>query len=415
MRNPIQDDLLPVQAALDIVLAHALTLGDEEVPLLQATGRVLAEALIADRPFPPFDRVTMDGIAIRFDAFASGMRTFTVAGTQAAGQPPLQLNNADHCLEIMTGAVLPVGADTVIRYEDVHFEGDRVTIMVSDIQRSQNIHLKGSDRAAGDVIVSAGQIISAGEIGVAATIGKTMLRVKRMPRVVVISTGDELVRIQDTPLPHQIRSSNIFALSAALQQMGLAPEQRHFPDDPVRMREGLQACLHTFDAVVLAGGVSEGAFDFVPGVLAELGVQKRFHRVQQRPGKPFWFGDWEGKCAIFALPGNPVSAFTGLQKYIKPWLRQTLGLPPSEAAFAALAADYTFKPNLTYFLQVKLESTSSGLLLAHPRTGGGSGDLANLSDADAFLELPAEQMFFKQGEVFPVLIYRASKIDPTSL
>ncbi|MFM8448932.1 MAG: molybdopterin molybdotransferase MoeA [Haliscomenobacter sp.] len=406
MRNPAHSDLLPVHEALAVVLAHPAQLPTEECPLSEARGRVLAEDLCADRPFPPFDRVTMDGIAIRFADFSAGIRNFINKGTQAAGQPPLVLESEGACLEIMTGAVLPAGADTIIRYEDLRFEGDQVAVLTEEIEYGQNLHREGSDRRMGDVIVPSGQLLAAGEIGVAATVGKNSLRVRKMPRVAVISTGDELVSVESVPLPHQIRSSNMYALSAALQQMGVPTERLHFPDDPDVMRTGLNKCLRTFDAIILSGGVSEGAFDFIPGVLAELQVEKLFHRVQQRPGKPFWFGTWQQQCAIFALPGNPVSAFLGIQKYFKAWLHQSLGLPPLRPSFAMLAEDYTFKPNLTYFLQVKLESTPDGLLRAYPRTGGGSGDLANLSDADGFLELPADETHFRSGTVFPVLIYR---------
>jgi len=406
MRNPAHSDLLPVHEALAVVLAHPAQLPTEECPLSETRGRVLAEDLCADRPFPPFDRVTMDGIAIRFADFSAGIRNFINKGTQAAGQPPLVLESEGACLEIMTGAVLPAGADTIIRYEDLRFEGDQVAVLTEEIEYGQNLHREGSDRRMGDVIVPSGQLLAAGEIGVAATVGKNSLRVRKMPRVAVISTGDELVSVESVPLPHQIRSSNMYALSAALQQMGVPTERLHFPDDPDVMRTGLNKCLRTFDAIILSGGVSEGAFDFIPGVLAELQVEKLFHRVQQRPGKPFWFGTWQQQCAIFALPGNPVSAFLGIQKYFKAWLHQSLGLPPLRPSFAMLAEDYTFKPNLTYFLQVKLESTPDGLLRAYPRTGGGSGDLANLSDADGFLELPADETHFRSGTVFPVLIYR---------
>lgn len=406
MRNPAHSDLLPVPDALAIVLAHAARLTDEVCPLTEARGRVLAEDLCADRPFPPFDRVTMDGIAIRFADYSTGIRNFTNKGTQAAGQPPMVLETEGTCLEIMTGAVLPAGADTVIRYEDLRFENDQVAVLTEEVVKGQNLHLHGSDRKLGEVIVPAGQLLSAGEIGVAATVGKNTLRVRKMPRIAVISTGDELVPVESVPLPHQIRSSNLYAISAALQHMGVSSERFHFPDNPVVMRAGLEQCLRDFDAIILSGGVSEGAFDFIPSVLAELNVEKHFHRVQQRPGKPFWFGTWQNQCAIFALPGNPVSAFLGIQKYVKAWLNQSLGLPPLRPAFARLAEDYVFKPNLTYFLQVKLEFTTDGVLMAFPRTGGGSGDLANLSDADGFLELPADETYFRSGAVFPVLIYR---------
>ena len=406
MRNPEIADLITVESALQIVLQCALDMGTEEVALSCALGRVLAEPLTADRPFPPFDRVTMDGIAIRHDSFMDGTRIFPIQAMQAAGQPPLRLLNDSSCIEIMTGAVLPIGTDTVIRYEDLLIQNGQATLTTEQIEPRQNIHFLGSNRNPGAVIVPKDTPISPGEIGVAATVGKASLKVKRLPQVAVISTGDELVEVHETPLPYQIRSSNVYSLSTGLQQMGLQPVRKHFPDDPQIIQAGLAECLENFDAILITGGVSEGEFDFVPAALATLGVKKHFHKVRQRPGKPFWFGFYQQKCAVFAMPGNPVSAFMGTQQYFRPWLYRSLGLTPPAPVYAVLAQDFSFKPDLTYFLQVVLQYAPSGQLLAFPHAGGGSGDLANLANADAFMQLPADKSHFLKGEAYPVLIYR---------
>ena len=406
MRNPEVTNLITVESALEIIVQSALDMGTEEVVLSQALGRVLAEPLTADRPFPPFDRVTMDGIAIPHASFRNGARVFQIQDMQAAGQPPLTLLNDRSCIEIMTGAVLPMGTDTVIRYEDLHIQNGQATLQTEQIEHGQNIHFLGSNRQPGAIIVPEGTLIGPGETGIAATVGKALLKVKQLPKVAVISTGDELVEVHETPLFYQIRSSNVYSLSAGLQQMGLQPVRRHFPDDPQIIRTGLQEALEQFDAILITGGVSEGEFDFVPTALAALGVEKRFHKVQQRPGKPFWFGLYQQKCAVFAMPGNPVSAFMGTQQYFRPWLYRSLGLTPPTPIYAVLAEDFSFKPDLTYFLQVILQYTPSGQLLAFPRAGGGSGDLANLANADAFMELPASKSHFLKGEAYPVLIYR---------
>jgi molybdopterin molybdotransferase len=406
MRNPEIADLITVESALEIILQCALDMGTEEVALSRALGRVLAEPLTADRPFPPFDRVTMDGIAIRHANFMDGARVFQIQAMQAAGQPPLTLLNDSSCIEIMTGAVLPLGTDTVIRYEDLLIQNGQATLTTEQIEPGQNIHFLGSNRNPGATIVPEGTLIGPGETGIAATVGKAFLKVKRLPQVAVISTGDELVEVHETPLPYQIRSSNVYSLSAGLQQMGLQPVRKHFPDDPQIIQAGLKESLEHFDAILITGGVSEGEFDFVPAALAALGVEKRFHKVRQRPGKPFWFGLYQQKCAVFAMPGNPVSAFMGTQQYFRPWLYHSLGLTAPTPVYAVLAEDFSFKPDLTYFLQVVLQYTPSGQLLAFPQAGGGSGDLANLANADAFMELPADKAHFLKGEAYPVLIYR---------
>ncbi len=397
--------MISVKQAVEIVLANALPLPDETVPLHLATGRVLREDLHADRDFPPFDRVSMDGIAIHYGAFEAGQRRFFIEKIQAAGAPQLALAQTENCIEVMTGAMLPHGTDTVIRYEDLSIDGGFATISIEKIQAGQNIHSQGVDRLNGEIIVAASRLISPAEIGVAATVGKPQLLVAALPRVAILSSGDELVEVDETPLPHQIRKSNVHVMAAVLGNWGLAPDLLHLPDDPAAIQNTLSDCLKKYDVLLMSGGVSMGKFDHLPEVLEKIGVRKLFHKVSQRPGKPFWFGRSE-RTVVFAFPGNPVSSFMCLHRYFRPWLRASLGLQPIESQFAVLAEDYFFKPDLTYFLQVKLAFGQDGRLLATPVTGQGSGDLANLTDTDAFLELPLEQQAFRKGEVFPFWIYR---------
>lgn len=398
--------MITVEQATERVLATAKPLSPEFVSLEQARGRVLAEDLTADRDFPPFHRVTMDGIAIAFSAFQAGNRTFRIAGIQAAGEPQLSLDNSLDCLEVMTGAVLPQNTDTVIRYEDLDIRDGVAQLQIEQIQAGQNVHRQGHDRKTGDLIIPHPRMLSPAEIGVAATIGKSLVRVLRQPKVVIIATGDELVPVDAQPLPHQIRISNAYQLAAALDSWQIHAERLHLRDDPQQTREQLAHCLSHYDAIILSGGVSMGKYDHVPTALDELGVQKSFHRVMQRPGKPFWFGVSTDGKPVFAFPGNPVSSFVGITRYFLPWLKQSLGLQPFSQHAAILGKDFSFTPHLTYFLQVRIHFNDKGQLIGMPFEGHGSGDLANLADADAFMQLPAEQTNFKQGEVFPVFFYR---------
>lgn len=397
--------MLTPESATALVLKNASDFGTEIVPLSDSIGRVLAEPLIADRDFPPFDRVTMDGIAIDFEAFAKGQRDFPIAGLQAAGTTQLTLQETTQCIEVMTGAMLPQGADTVIRYEDVILESGRAKVQIHEVKQGQNLHLKGSDRKQADHIVLPNRIISAAEIGVAATVGKAQLLVQKLPRVIVISTGDELVSVEETPLEHQIRSSNVFVLQSLMSKWKIKAEQMHLPDIKEVVVAQLKHCLENFDLLMLSGGVSEGKLDYVPEALAALGVAKIFHKVQQRPGKPLWFGKATGGATVFALPGNPVSAFLGAVRYVKPWLRHSMRLSV-EPTFAMLAEEVVFKPDLTYFLQVQVSINGKGQMLAKPVAGGGSGDLANLAEADGFLELPMGKVVYEKGEVFSFWRYR---------
>jgi molybdopterin molybdotransferase len=186
--------------------------------------------------------------------------------------------------------------------------------------------------------------------------------------------------------------------------MGIHASLHHVADEEKVIEESLEKILSASDAMILSGGVSKGKFDFIPKVLDKLGVKKFFHRVNQRPGKPFWFGMSGDRKAVFAFPGNPVSTFMCFYKYFKPWLFHSLGVKTDEQS-AVLASDFSFQPQLTYFLQVKIKM-ENGKLIAYPKAGGGSGDFANLNDVDGFLELPAEQSEFIAGEVFPYIGFR---------
>ncbi len=398
--------MITVQQATTLVLQNTTSFPNEIVPLQHSLHRILREDLAADRDFPPFDRVAMDGIAIHFAAFEKGQRAFEIEGIQAAGAAQLVLQKEENCLEVMTGAMLPKGTDAVIRYEDLEIKNGHAHISIEKIHAGQNIHTKASDRKQGDVIVTAGVKISPAEIGVAATVGEPELRVARQPKIAIISTGDELVDVEEKPLPHQIRKSNVHTMAAAILSWGFPSDLYHLPDEKAAMSSSLKTLLHSYDALLLSGGVSMGKFDYLPEVLEDLGVMKFFHKVSQRPGKPFWFGKMENGAAVFAFPGNPVSGYMCLHRYFQPWLRKSLGLEAFEERYAVLSEDYFFKADLSYFLQVKLSYGKDGRIMAKPVTGGGSGDLANLVEADAFLELPKERQEFKAGEVFPLFPYR---------
>jgi len=398
--------MISVEEATRIVQENTRPAPIEEVPLLAAQGRILRESIRADRDFPPFHRVTMDGIALRFDGFGQGNQAFEVTGVQHAGSPQQSLKDVSQCLEVMTGTVLPEGADTVIRYEDLDFsehDGKRYAhVKVPSEIRGLNVHRQGSDRKACDLLFSPGTKIGPSHIGVAASVGKATLQVSQPLRLAVISTGDELVDISQEPLPHQIRRSNAYALAAAFGRVGAQTELFHLRDDQALLRKELGTLLQNFDCMVLSGGVSMGKADFIPGVLAQLEVEKLFHTVAQRPGKPFWFGRSPDGKAVFALPGNPVSTFMCSQRYVLPWLKTCLQHKEEAPLTAVLAEPVTFKPPLTYFLQVQTYQDTDGRLMARPHPGGGSGDLANLLDSDAFLELPAEKSDFAAGERFKV-------------
>ncbi|MEM6317205.1 MAG: molybdopterin molybdotransferase MoeA [Bacteroidota bacterium] len=398
--------MITVQTALNIIRENKQDFGIETVPISTAIGRVLREELRTDRDLPPYNRVTMDGIAIQHTQFEEGSRQFPIEGIAPAGSPQLTLKTPRNCLEVMTGAVLPNNVDTVIRYEDVRIENGVATILVDELKKGKNIHRQGEDRKKGDLIVKSGAVISPAEVGVAATIGKKELKVARLPKTIIISTGDELVEIDQQPLPHQIRKSNVHRLQATLAKHQIKAERHHLNDDMALIEKELTRIINTYEVVILSGGVSKGKFDFLPEALANLGVIKLFHKIRQRPGKPFWFGKAPNGTLVFALPGNPISSFLCTQRYFLSWLSESLALPSSVRPHGILTESATFKPDLTYFLQVKVSYNELGQILATPVSGNGSGDLANLVDATAFLQLPRGQEVFEKGAAYPIIFYR---------
>jgi len=403
--------MISVQEATNIIHEHQRVFPYVELPLTETLGCVLHEDVFADRDFPPFNRVSMDGIAFRFSSWKDLNTRFRVEAVQHAGDHQMTIKNPETgCLEIMTGAVCPEGTDCVIRYEDVELtevDGQRFAqLTVSPKKVFQNIHAQGLDRKSGSLLMKSGCKISAAEIAVAATVGRAKLKVCQAPKVAIISTGDELVDIEQTPLPHQIRMSNAYALQQALVSLGIKARKYHLRDHLQQMRETLGMLVKTNDVLILSGGVSKGKADYIPQILEELGIVKHFHRVQQRPGKPIWFGTQKGGPVVFALPGNPVSSFMCFHRYTRPWLERSMRLRPSKPIYAMLTEDVQFKPNLTYFMQAKTFTAPDGRLMAQPVHGHGSGDLANLLECDAFAELPIGKDVYEQGEVFEVVRYR---------
>ncbi len=376
----------------------------ETVPLARATGRVLQQAVLAERDQPPFDRVTMDGVALQYDSLASGNRRFTIQGTQHAGDPVLTLTGVDHAIEIMTGAVLPAKSDCVIPVERIDVRDGVATIEDDyEAERLQFVHPQGSDYADGHEVLSSGRMMTPMDIAIIASCGLENVQVSSQPVVRVISTGNELVPPGKPVEPHQVRLSNGPALVAMLQQQGLEQTaDEHLVDEPALLRKRLAEILGEASVLILSGGVSMGKADYVPQVLEELGVELVFHKISQRPGKPMWFGIGPEKQAVFALPGNPVSSLICCRQYVLPALLQASGRERPRAATAVLAEDVTFNSKLTCFLPVRTESADDGRVVATPVPTNTSGDFASLSGTDGYVELALEQNEFPAGSPVPL-------------
>ena len=396
----------------DVAEAEALILErmgrfpSRETPLDDCAGAVLRQTVYAERDQPPFDRVTMDGIAIDHGAWQAGRRRYRITGTQGAGAPAMSIASPAECVEIMTGAMLPLGTDTVIPVERVTIEGGDAVVQASAVvSRRQFIHPQGSDRAAGSAVLSRGQRIGPAEVAILAGAGRARVRTATPPRVAVISTGDELVEAGQPIQPYQIRSSNDRAIEAALVRLfGARVTRANLRDDPAEILESIARLHDGNDVVVLTGGVSMGKYDFVPGVLERLGVELVFHRIEQRPGRPMWFGVSQASRPVFALPGNPVSTLVCLVRYLVPALWKAMGADAETEEWVQLAEEVKFAANLVYFLPVRLRADPGGALTAEPRPTNTSGDYAALGGTDGFVELPRGADVFPPGT--PARLFR---------
>lgn len=395
MEGPIS-----VAAAEALIDAHMPRFASERVPLAQAQGRILRQDIRADRDQPPFDRVMMDGIAIRHDTSRTRYR---LAGTQLAGQAAMALAASDDCLEVMTGAMLPEGTDTVVPVESLHKSDGYATLGANAVNAAgQFVHRRGSDCREGELLLSPGRMLRAPEIAVLATNGIADVEVARLPAIAVVATGDELVDIHAQPEPWQIRRSNDHGIAAALRDAHFSDVSlHHVADEHERILILLDELLQRDDVVVLCGGVSMGQRDYIPSALEALGVKRVFHKIAQRPGKPMWFGIAPGNKPVFALPGNPVSALVCTLRYVLPALRAASGMSASRPRVVTLAAPLTTHASLTCFIPVALEDGVDGRMMAQPVPSATSGDFASLVRTDGIIELPPNALPFEAGFTAP--------------
>jgi len=277
--------------ARDAILATMPTFETESISVRASVGRTLHQSVVAERDQPPFDRVMMDGIAISFDDLDSGTRSFPIRATQAAGDEQLELEKSN-CVEIMTGASLPKGADCIVPVEHISVD-DKVAEIEVDYQATQRqfIHPRGSDHAEGTELLAPGKCISPMDIAIINSCGLTNVDCGKSPTIAVISTGNELVAAGEPIEAHQIRMSNGPAVISLLEQHGYADcKHDHLVDEPEILKNKIGEHLSKSNVLLLSGGVSMGKADYIPQVLEDLGVKVVFHRISQRPGKPMWFG-----------------------------------------------------------------------------------------------------------------------------
>ncbi len=424
--------MVSFEEARHIVERHAASVypgGVETVDLLAGLGRVLAEGVVADRDFPPFDRATRDGYAVRTVDLSEVPARLEVVDEVKAGdwpEPEVCSVGRGQAVEIMTGAPLPSGADAVVMVEHTSLTAKTVEVR-RDVSTGENFVPRGSEARAGHVLLNRGRQLDHAGIAIAAAVGKSRVQVYRKPRVAVLSTGDEVVDVDTTPGPAQIRNSNTYSLAAQVQNAGGDAELLAIaPDEPRRLRalieEGL-AC----DLLLLTGGVSMGKYDLVEQVLGELKAEFYFTGAEIQPGRPVVFGSCSADTLVrvspaiplsaptgasaphknyfFGLPGNPVSTIVTFELFARPMIEALAGMTPQPLFFlrARLKSEIRVKAGLTRFLPAVLSGEFENVEVELVRWQG-SGDIAALARADCYVVISPEREFIGAGEWVPLLM-----------
>jgi molybdopterin molybdotransferase len=397
--------MISVKEALKTILAGIHPLGCENIPITSALGCIIGEDIVSGRTIPPLANSSMDGYAVIASdtGFASKERpvVLDVLEDVPAGRVATQPIRKGQAIRIMTGAPLPEGANAVIRVEDTEAEGNRVRIFVS-VAPGLDIREAGEDVKTGERVISKGSILRAAEIGMLAALGRSYVAVHQRPAVAVVSTGDELVEVDEMPGPGKIVNSNSYSLAALVLEAGGIPLQLGIARDN---REDL---LNKFkaaaraDIVVSSGGVSVGDYDLVKDIMAEIGSRIQFWRVAMRPGRPLAFGLMEGK-PLFGLPGNPVSSMVSFEQFIRPSILKMRGYRNifRKAILAEMTEGFTKKKGLTYFLRARVEYRD-GKYYAATTGEQGSGVLKSMVLANGLIVLPEEVQAVKPGDTVAV-------------
>ncbi|MDE3112840.1 MAG: molybdopterin molybdotransferase MoeA [Chloroflexota bacterium] len=398
------DKLLTVDEALERILAGVRPLPAREVALLEALGRTLAAEVVADRDIPPFRNSAMDGYAVRGEDVATAPARLRVVGAVAAGGMPERAVGRGEAMRIMTGAPMPDGADTVVRVEDTDNADDVVTVTAAT-PRGLSVRQAGEDLARGTTILRAGDVLRPAEIGLLASLGVSRPRVVARPRVAVLSTGDEIVEITETPGPGKIRDANRYSVGSAVLAAACEPWLRPLVrDTPDALRSALRDAMSA-DAIVTSGGVSVGDHDWVKPIVSELGTLDVW-AIAIRPGRPLAFAQLRGGdrvVPLFGLPGNPVSALLTFELFVRPALlamsgRRKLHRPRARAKLL----DELDKPGfLRFFARAIYDAVAGTVRLTGPQ---GSGILRSMSLANCLIDAPPGPSTIAAGESVDVIL-----------
>lgn len=380
------------------VSAARPTPATEQVPALEAAGRVLAETVFADRDYPPFPRAARDGFAVRAADVPGDLQ---VIGEVRAGEIYRGSVGPRGAVEIMTGAPLPTGADAVVMVEHTEREGNRVRVGRS-LTPGENFGAQGQEARSGEAVLHTGQRLGFAQVAMLATVGRECAEVFRKPRVAIIPTGDEIVEAGVRPERFQIRNSNAWSMTVQVGRAGGDPQILPIARDNYESTRGLIEQGLDADLLLLSGGVSAGKYDIVERVMADLGAEFFFDRVLLQPGQPLVFGKVRGKF-FFGLPGNPASTMVTFEVFARAAVELLGGAQESPLRLlqARLSKDLRQKTGLTRFLPAQVSADGSTVA---PEPWQGSGDIAALSRANAFLVTDPDRESWVAGDMIRVLI-----------
>ena len=393
--------LITPSKALAVVLETVRPLKAASAPLAEALGCCLAQDIRADRDLPPTDRSAMDGFALRARDISKRPRKLPLVGEVAAGQSCKLKLAPGTCVRILTGAVVPPGADTVVKLEETVEDGEWVTFL-KPAKAGLNIRRRAEEVSKGRVVLSKGTILGPAQIGLCASVGKAAPRVHARPTVGVLCTGQELRQAGESVRSHQLRDSNGPALQAALKDAGYegAPHEI-VPDDLRTITARLRKALSGHDVVIFTGGVSVGKYDFVPEAIKRIGARIRFHGVAMKPGKPQLYATVSGNRHIFGLPGNPLSVLTGYHELVLPALRRMSGVPAGSCRPCVrlpLAQPVRSKGGRMRFAPARITSGKTGARVT-PISSHGSADLVSGAQADGVFTIPAGARDMAAGQL----------------
>lgn len=404
--------MISVKEALEIILKEISPLGVESAGALASLGRVLAQDITAARPNPPWDNSAMDGYALRSadvaNASPSGQTMLKVIYDLPAGQVPKGPVGRNQAVRIMTGAPIPEGADAVVMVENTESAGKQNVFIRTSAKSGENIRRAGEDFKVGELVVRKGSLIRAAEISMFATVGVPEVKVHKRPVVSVLSTGDELVEINEVPSKGKIINSNSYALSALVMDSGAEYLRLGIARDTKEsLKEKLSEAMKA-DCIITSGGVSVGAYDFVKDALREMGSAMRFWQVAIKPGKPLAFGVIGGKPA-FGLPGNPISSMVSFEEFVRPALLKMAGRRDifRKSIRARLTKDIKIKPGRMNFIRSELTLDADGFCVT-PLEGQGSGVISTMVRSNSFVIVPEDSPGYKKDELIPVQPFDAS-------